>query len=105
MYCSKQQSRTIFSLIDIKNCQKCKKINHDQEIIICEKRIPIYYIFECSYLEDDILFNIKILYILKEVINADIILWFESYYEFSKFYEVIEVIADYFPQIVIIITK
>lgn len=83
MKCLKRNNRTLFNLLDVFDCNGCEYKNNDYYFYVGKNIIWIYFINQC-HLEDVDIFNMKILYILKLVIEKnDIFFWIGSYDEFE----------------------
>lgn len=82
MKCLKHNSRTLFNLLDIFDCNRCKYRNDDYYFYIGNNVIWVYYLNKCHLQEEVDIFNMKILYILRLVIETDdIFFWVDSYDE------------------------
>lgn len=101
--CKKKKKRSFFDLFAIYSCDNCSYYNQDYYFYLGMKKIDVYFLIECCLDEVDLLYNMKILYILNEVNNTSKeFFWFYSYEDFENLFGVISEIDN---DIIVVIEK
>ena len=89
--CLKKSPRTLFNLFAIYSCADCINHHNDYYFYLGNNIIQVYYLKDCKLDDDDLFFNMKIIYVLKEIIEKDAyVFWLDDEEELDNVIEYID---------------